>query len=565
MNFMFEKITKMKVEKKLKYCFTLVVIVASISGILGLLMLLRSDINYSKALVTNGFSQGEIGIFSTYLNKEPSIVREMILVKDPEEVAESQAELKEIQAKTNEAVQIMVEHCNTSEEKEYIAVISDTLPKYREIFGQVADLAVNNRDEEAFELLQTQGKPILKELTDAVEGLIDLNVEMGNDVSSTLSMQTYIILAVMLLIICGAVGVSMWFAGRVARLFAEPINHVKEASAKLAEGNLDLEIEMMYPDEVGEMTESFRKATDMLKLYIRELSRGLGEVAKGNFNISADVEFKGDFKVLEEAIETIVGSLNTTMGNILESSEQVALGATQMAESAQALAEGATDQAGSVQELTATMQSITEAVVNSSEKAKESYLRAEDFRNDAEESNEDIRQLNIAMERINDTSKEIANIISAIEDIASQTNLLSLNASIEAARAGEAGRGFAVVADQIGKLASDSANSAINTKKLIEHSIQEIEHGNEIVAKATTAIESVIGGIQELAVSTNEISELSGAQAEAMRQLEQGVEQIAEVIQSNSAAAQETSATSEELSAQSENLEALVGQFTLRG
>ena len=174
------------------------------------------------------------------------------------------------------------------------------------------------------------------------------------------------------------------------------------------------------------------------------------------------------------------------------------------------------------------------------------------------------KHLNSAMERINDTSKQIANIIAEIEDIASQTNLLSLNASIEAARAGEAGRGFAVVADQIGKLASDSANSAVNTKKLIENSISEIENGNEITLKATTAIESVIDGIKMLASSTKEISELSVSQAEAMKQLEQGVEQISEVIQSNSAAAEETSATSEELSAQSDNLEQLVRQFQLK-
>ena len=168
------------------------------------------------------------------------------------------------------------------------------------------------------------------------------------------------------------------------------------------------------------------------------------------------------------------------------------------------------------------------------------------------------------MERINNTSKEIANIIAEIEDIAAQTNLLSLNASIEAARAGEAGKGFAVVADQIGKLASDSANSAVNTKRLIENSIQEIEQGNNITLKTTAAIESVINGIKSLANSTHEISELSNSQADAMKQLELGVEQISEVIQSNSAAAQETSATSEELSAQSDNLEHLVGQFVLK-
>ena len=561
---MLEKLKKMKVEKKLKYCFALVIFVASISGVLGLLMILRSDIQYSNALVDNGFSQGEIGIFSTYLNKEPSIVREMILQEDSAALLESEMELDEIQAKTDAAFEVMYQNCNSPEEKEFIAIIEETLPQYRSIFKQVEEMAIANRNDEAFELLLAEGKPTLKKLTDAVEALIDLNVEMGNEVSSNLTIQTYILISVMILVIVVAAFISMRFAGFVAKLFAEPIIMVKNASAELAKGNLDIKLERMYPDEIGDMTDSFKEAAETLQMYINELSRGLGEVANGNFNISTDVEFKGDFKALDVAIVQITDSLSQTLGQIREASEQVALGSAQMAESAQSLAEGATDQAGAVEELTATIQNITEAVVGSSEKADESHRNAEAFEIEAEKSNEDIKSLNQAMERINDTSKEIAKIIAAIEDIASQTNLLSLNASIEAARAGEAGKGFAVVADQIGKLAADSAASAINTKRLIENSIQEIEHGNEITTKATAAIESVIGGIKMLAESTKEISELSVSQADAMKQLEMGVEQIAEVIQSNSAAAEETSATSEELSAQSTSLEDLVGQFKLK-
>lgn len=561
---MLEKIKKMKVEKKLKYCFAVVVFVASISGVLGLLMILRSDIQYSNALVDNGFSQGEIGIFSTYLNKEPSIVREMILQEDSAALLESEMELDEIQAKTDAAFEVMYQNCNSPEEKEFIAIIEETLPQYRSIFKQVEEMAIANRNDEAFELLLAEGKPTLKKLTDAVEALIDLNVEMGNEVSSNLTIQTYILISVMILVIVVAAFISMRFAGFVAKLFAEPIIMVKNASAELAKGNLDIKLERMYPDEIGDMTDSFKEAAETLQMYINELSRGLGEVANGNFNISSDVEFKGDFKALDVAIVQITDSLSQTLGQIREASEQVALGSAQMAESAQSLAEGATDQAGAVEELTATIQNITEAVVGSSEKADESHRNAEAFEIEAEKSNEDIKSLNQAMERINDTSKEIAKIIAAIEDIASQTNLLSLNASIEAARAGEAGKGFAVVADQIGKLAADSAASAINTKRLIENSIQEIERGNEITTKATAAIESVIGGIKMLAESTKEISELSVSQADAMKQLEMGVEQIAEVIQSNSAAAEETSATSEELSAQSTSLEDLVGQFKLK-
>ncbi len=561
--YMIEKIKQMKVAEKLRFCLTLVVCVASISGVLGLIFLLVNNIQYSNALVNNGFSQGEIGIFSTYLNKEPALIREMILLHDEAELQAAVAELDEIQLITNEAVQVMVAHCKTPAEQEYISIIAETLPEYRSIFANVEELAVTNQDEAATDLLLTQGKPTLKKLTDAVEGLIDLNVNVGNSVSARLQIQTYIIIGVMILVIIAAVLISSKFAKIIARLLSEPISKVHEASLQLVSGDLNITVEKMYPDEIGDMADSFRNAADTIKAYIDDLNRGLGEVANGNFNIAPEADFRGDFSALKDALQTIIVSLSDTLRKIHESSESVSLGATQMAESAQTLAEGATDQAASVEELTATIQNITNAVVNTSDKANKSHQDAMEFEIEAGKSNEDIRELTAAMRRINDTSKQIANIIAEIEDIASQTNLLSLNASIEAARAGEAGKGFAVVADQIGKLAADSATAAVNTRKLIENSIHEIEIGNEITEKTTSAIEVVINGIKMLAQSTREISDLSETQADSMKQLEMGVEQIAEVIQNNSAAAQQTSATSEELSAQATTLEELVNQFNL--
>lgn len=168
------------------------------------------------------------------------------------------------------------------------------------------------------------------------------------------------------------------------------------------------------------------------------------------------------------------------------------------------------------------------------------------------------------MQRISESSMKIENIISELEDIASQTNLLSLNASIEAARAGEAGKGFAVVADQIRKLAEQSAASAVSTRELIEGSIHDVEEGNKAVVLVSETLDEVIKGINDIADTSKSLSESSQSQATAMEQAEQGVNQISEVVQSNSAMAQETSATSEELSAQAETLDNLVKQFKLR-
>lgn len=558
------KIKNMTVAKKLKYCITMAIVLASCASIIGVFALIVVNSSYSSVLVSNGFSQGEIGIFSTYLNKEPAMVREMILLEDEADIKEAVEELDDIKGKTDAALDTMLQHCTTSEEMEFINTINETLPKYREIFSQVQDLAEKNQNQEALDLLLTQGKPTLKMLTDAVGGLINLNVEMGNSAKTRMGALALVVLAIMIAVIVISAIVASKISKSVANMLSVPLAHVRDASVELAKGNLNIDVESMYPDEIGEMTDSFREAANMIKTYIQELSRGLNEVARGNFDIAPEVEFKGDFKALDVAIETIITSLSETMGNIHDSSEQVSMGAYQMAESATSLAEGATNQAASVEELTASIQNITETIIHSSEKAEESHQSAEQFMGEAEKSNDDIKQLKEAMGRINDTSKEIVNIITAIEDIASQTNLLSLNASIEAARAGEAGKGFAVVADQIGKLAADSASAAVDTKRLIENSIQEVEQGNEITARTTEVIRSLIEGIATLADSTEEISKLTVSQADAMRQMEAGVEQISEVIQNNSAAAQETSATSEELSAQTENLEQMVGRFALK-
>ena len=189
---------------------------------------------------------------------------------------------------------------------------------------------------------------------------------------------------------------------------------------------------------------------------------------------------------------------------------------------------------------------------------------AKEAQDNAAKSQTDLAELTEAMQRISETSLEIQNIIGDIEDIASQTNLLSLNASIEAARAGDAGRGFGVVADQIGKLADDSARSAVNTRELIAKSIQEVKNGNAITKKTVAVLNDILESMKIFASAAEASNEDSKNMARMLEEIEKAIEQISEVVQSNSASAEETSATSEELSAQSDTLKELVSKFQLR-
>ena len=254
-----------------------------------------------------------------------------------------------------------------------------------------------------------------------------------------------------------------------------------------------------------------------------------------------------------------------TLTSIGEVSSQVSSGSGDLADASQVLAEGATEQTNAVMELHATISEITDTMEKSAQSADESYMKARLYADKADNSREEMNAMMAAMERINASSNRIGDIISEIESIASQTNLLSLNASIEAARAGESGRGFAVVASQIRTLANQSAQAVVDTKELIEGSIREVSEGNRAAKSAAAAISSVVDGIKQIADFSKNLKIMVNGQTEAMREVEKGINQISEVVQSNAATAQEASATSQELSAQATILNGLIERFSLKG
>lgn len=560
----------LRIEARLRKAFNIIISIAAAGLLIGILCLIVVVSTFERAMKNYALPQGDIALFMNEYAECRSNMRGIIGYEDQAEIDLLVAKHDTRVANTYDRLDAIKSTIVTDEGNEAYAKMETALDAYFKKEAEVIALGATT-DQELCRQAQYMAIEELTPLYDALDNatleLMQINIDKEHEMEVVCEvLETTAIILMVVLVIVTAV-ISKRIAHIISKGISKPLAQLEDRFDAFAKGD----IKTPFPtstaeDEIAVLMNSSHDMAKRLQMIILDVERLCSEMSNGNFNVASDCAdaYCGDLEALYVSINEMSTNVSHALHEVESVSDQVNTGASNLAEAAQSLAEGATDQAASVQEMLATMDTVSEGLKITVASVDEAYQQALRCANDAKLSYDEMNNMVESMNRINITSKKIENIITEIESIASQTNLLSLNASIEAARAGDAGKGFAVVADEIRQLAEQSAKSAVGTRELVNNTLYEIGEGSKIAHKTADVLTGVVNAIQQIAETSKTLSENSQVQAESVEQADLGIARISEIVQSNSAAAEESFATSEELSAQSMTMHELVAQFRLK-
>jgi methyl-accepting chemotaxis protein len=342
-----------------------------------------------------------------------------------------------------------------------------------------------------------------------------------------------------------------------------PILSISGLMSEMKNGRLDATMKPFKrsKDEISGLASDVEQTAQALKVYIDDITQTLDTMARGDYTRKPEAEYVESFAIIGTAMTDIAEKMKLLIGNIQDSSNKIRNGSSELSVGAMHLAEGTAEQAGTIEALLHNVEDISHKVQANAQNANSAKNYSDNIALKIEEEQDAIDNLLKAIGDIERKSGEISQVISTIDNIAFQTNIIAINAAVEAARAGTAGKSFAVVAEEVRNLAESCAEAANSTTTLIQATVTAVNTGSKHASNVATAMNAV----REISEKTNrlmdEIDADSSEQADSLSNLSDGMAQISAVVQQNSATSEESSAACSDLNNQIAVLNDLIKQF----
>lgn len=510
----------MNIGKKLIGSFSVIAVLALLLSSWSIYNSNKMNKEYEYMYVNFTGATENIGEIGMVFNEMRVNVRALLLEKTVAGKEKYEAMLRENDKRGFAALDSLEKKITNAESKKQFDDIMENIAQYVKARDKVVKLSLEGKEEQALLVFNAEAIAPAARVGKIVDSMFIVSKAGGQKImeeTSAQAQQTMIITIVVTLVV---VVLAIVFGMIISASISRPIREIVAAAHKIADGNLDVDVNVQTKDEIGALADAFRE---------------------------------------------MAGNVNDAMHGINAASEQVAAGAKNVSDASISLSQGATEQASSVEELSSSLEEVAAQTKQNAENANRANAISVEAQTNAEKGNSHMKEMLHAMAEINSASGSISKIIKVIDEIAFQTNILALNAAVEAARAGQHGKGFAVVAEEVRNLAARSAKAAKETTDMIEGSIEKVNGGTQIANQTAQALNVIVEEVTKVAHLVDSIATASREQNMALEQINQGVLQVSQVVQSNSATSEEAAAASEELSAQAELLKQTVDKFHLKG